>query len=603
MANALAAESSPYLRQHAENPVDWLAWGPAALERARSEDKPLLVSIGYSSCHWCHVMERESFEDPRTAELMNESFVCVKVDREERPDVDALYMEAVQGMTGRGGWPLNVFLTPEQLPFYGGTYFPPEPRHGMPAWTQVLQAISESWEQNREEIRAGGERLRGRLSGAATLRPSAEPIEAGALDAAVARLKASFDARHGGFGGAPKFPQASVIEFLLLRGEREMTRATLHAMAGGGIHDQIGGGFSRYSVDEAWTVPHFEKMLYDNALLARAYLHGWQAFEEPELRQVCVDTLEWALREMRGQVGGFYAALDADSEGVEGRFYVWTVAELEDILGEDAEAAISWFGATEEGNFVDPHHPQPGLNVLQDRGAPASSWPDDAARARICSRLLDARERRVRPGLDDKRLTSWNALMITALAEAGAALAVVDGLRYIDAAVACAEFVLQDLRDEAGRLLRTYNDGRAKLDAYLEDHAFLLEALIALFEATCEPRWFEEAAALADEMIARFADAEQGGFFSTAADGEALIARRKDVEDTPIPSGASSAAVGLLRLAQLSGEQEYERRAVSVLRLLYEVAPRHPAAFGHLLQALHWHLSPARPIACPVPSR
>jgi uncharacterized protein len=604
MANALAAESSPYLRQHAHNPVDWLAWGPAALERARSEDKPLLVSIGYSSCHWCHVMERESFEDRQTAELMNESFVCVKVDREERPDVDALYMEAVQGMTGRGGWPLNVFLTPEQLPFYGGTYFPPEPRHGMPSWTQVLQAISESWEQNREEIRAGGERLRGRLSGAATLSPSEDPIEAVELDAAVARLKESFDARHGGFGGGvggPRFPQASAIEFLLLRGEREMTLATLRAMAAGGIHDQIGGGFSRYSVDEAWTVPHFEKMLYDNALLARAYLHGWQAFAEPDLREVCVDTLEWALREMRGPEGGFYAALDADSEGVEGRFYVWTVAELKDTLGEDADAAINWFGATEEGNFVDPHHPQPGLNVLQDRGA--DSRPDDAARARIRARLLDARERRVRPGLDDKRLTSWNALMITALAEAGAALDGVGAPRYIDAAVACAEFVLRDLRDEDGRLLRTYNDGQAKLDAYLEDHAFLLEALIALFEATCEARWFEEAAALADEMIARFADPEQGGFFSTASDGEALIARRKDVEDTPIPSGASSAAVGLLRLAQLSGEQEYERRAVSVLRLLHELAPRHPAAFGHLLQALHWQLSPARPIACPVPSR
>jgi uncharacterized protein YyaL (SSP411 family) len=603
MANALAAESSPYLRQHAENPVDWLAWGPAALERARSEDKPLLVSIGYSSCHWCHVMERESFEDAETAELMNESFICVKVDREERPDVDALYMEAVQGMTGRGGWPLNVFLTPEQLPFYGGTYFPPEPRHGMPSWTQVLQAISESWEQNRDEIRAGGERLRGRLSGAARLSPSTEPIEAGDLDAAVARLRESFDARNGGFGAAPKFPQASAIEFLLLRGEREMTLTTLRAMAGGGIHDQIGGGFSRYSVDENWTVPHFEKMLYDNALLARAYLHGWQAFEQPDLREVCVDTLEWALREMRGPEGGFYAALDADSEGVEGRFYVWTVAELREVLGEDADAAIDWFGATGEGNFADPHYPQPGLNVLQDRGGSGSTRPEQATRARIRSRLLGVRERRVHPGLDDKRLTSWNALMITALAEAGAAFGEPDGLRYIDAAVACAEFLLADLRDENGRLLRSYNDGQAKLDAYLEDHAFLLEALIALFEATCEARWFEEAIALADQMIARFADPEQGGFFSTASDGEALIARRKDVEDTPIPSGASSAAVGLLRLAQLSGEEEYERRAVSALRLLHEVAPRHPAAFGHLLQALHWHLSPARPIACAVPSR
>jgi uncharacterized protein YyaL (SSP411 family) len=597
MANALAAESSPYLRQHAGNPVDWLAWGPPALERARAEDKPLLVSIGYSACHWCHVMERESFEDARTAELMNESFVCVKVDREERPDVDAIYMEAVQGMTGRGGWPLNVFLTPEQLPFYGGTYFPPEARQGMPSWTQVLQAIAQSWEQNREEIRAGGERLRERLSGAAQLSPSSEPISGDALDAAVARLSESFDARNGGFGDAPKFPQASVIEFLLLRGEREMALATLRAMAGGGIHDQIGGGFSRYSVDEAWTVPHFEKMLYDNALLARAYLHGSQAFDAQDLREVCVDTLEWALREMRGPEGGFYSALDADSEGIEGRFYVWSVAELREILGDDAEYAIASFGATEQGNFVDPHHPQPGLNVLQDRGG-AADGPDRAARERIAARLLHAREARVRPGLDDKRLTSWNALMISALADAGAALG---QARYLEAAVACAEFVQRDLRDERGRLLRTYNEGEAKIDAYLEDHAFLLEALIALFEATCEERWFEQATALADQMIARFADPERGGFFSTASDGEALIARRKDVEDTPIPSGAASAAVGLLRLGQLTGEERYDSHAVSVLRLLHELAPRHPAAFGHLLQALHWHLSPARPIACAVP--
>jgi uncharacterized protein len=603
MTNALASESSPYLRQHAENPVDWLAWGPQALERARAEDKPLLVSIGYSACHWCHVMERESFEDRRTAEVMNESFVCVKVDREERPDVDAIYMEAVQGMTGRGGWPLNVFLTPEQLPFYGGTYFPPEPRQGMPSWTQVLQAISESWDQNREEIRAGGERLRSRLSGAANLSPSAQPIADGALEAAVARLRESFDPRHGGFGGGvggPRFPQASVIEFLLLRGEGEMALATLRAMAGGGIHDQIGGGFSRYSVDEAWTVPHFEKMLYDNALLARAYLHGWQVFQDEDLREVCVDTLEYALREMRGPEGGFYAALDADSEGVEGRFYVWTVAGLKEVLGEDADAAIAWLGATEEGNFVDPHHPQPGLNVLQDRAFTDGGRPEESFRARVASRLLAARSERVRPGLDDKRLTSWNALMIGALAEAGAALA---EPRFLEAAVACADFVLRDLRDGNGHLLRTYNEGQAKLDAYLEDHAFLLEALIALFEATCEARWFEEATALADEIVARFADPEQGGFFSTSSDGEALIARRKDVEDAPIPSGSSSAAVGLLRLAQITGEEEYERHAISVLRLLHELAPRHPTAFGHLLQAMHWYLSPARPLACPVPGR
>ena len=604
MPNALALETSPYLRQHAENPVDWLPWGPEALERARARDKPLLVSIGYSACHWCHVMERESFEDARTASLMNEAFVCVKVDREERPDVDALYMEAVQGMTGRGGWPLNVFLTPEQIPFYGGTYFPPEPRHGMPAWTQVLQAIAESWSEKHEQIRASGEQLRERLSAGAALSPSEEPLREATLDAAVAKLAEQFDARNGGFGGAPKFPQAPVVEFLLTdRGAggegRAMALQTLHAMASGGIHDQLGGGFARYSVDDTWTVPHFEKMLYDNALLARAYLHGWQASGDERLLEVCIDTLDWALREMRGPEGGFYSALDADSEGVEGRFYVWTLGELREALGEDADATIAWFGASEDGNFSDPHHPQPGLNVLQARGPRPS--PDQ--RERIRARLLDVRGRRTRPGLDDKRLTSWNALMVAALADAGAALDGDDGRRYLDAAVACAEFLRRDMRDDRGRLLRTYNDGRAKIDAYLEDHAFLLEASIALFEATCQERWFDQAIALADETIARFADPERGGFFSTASDGEALIARRKDLEDSPIPSGASSAAVGLIRLAQLTGESEYERHGVSVLRLLNEIAPRHPTAFGHLLQALHWHLAPARPIACAIPAR
>jgi uncharacterized protein len=598
--NALAQETSPYLRQHAANPVDWLPWGPVALARARAEDKPLLVSIGYSACHWCHVMERESFEDPRTAAVMNESFVCVKVDREERPDIDAIYMEAVQGMTGHGGWPLNVFLTPEQLPFYGGTYFPPDARQGMPAWTQVLQAIAESWEQNREEIRAGGERLRERLSGGAQLTPATEPPDERALDQAVATLAEIFDARHGGFGRAPKFPQAPVLELLLLRDDgRTMALTTLHAMAGGGIHDQLGGGFARYSVDATWTVPHFEKMLYDNALLARAYLHGWRASGDERLRDVCVDTLEWTLREMRGPEGAFHSALDADSEGVEGRFYVWTVAELRDVLGDDADAAIEWLGVTAQGNFRDPHHPEPGLNVLTDRGD--GRTPDRETRQRIRERLLATREERVRPALDDKRLTSWNALMVCALADAGAALGGDAGRRYLDAAVACAEFLQTVMRDDRGRLLRTYNDGRAKIDAYLEDHAFLLEALIALFEATCEERWFHQAVALADEMITRFADPEQGGFFSTAVDGEALIVRRKDLEDSPIPSGSSSAAVGLLRLSQLTGSDEYERQARGAMALVAEIAPRHPSAFGHMLQAMHWQLTPARPIACAVP--
>jgi uncharacterized protein len=593
--NALAQETSPYLRQHAENPVDWLPWGAEALTRARELDRPLLVSIGYSACHWCHVMERESFEDERTAALMNEEFVCVKVDREERPDVDALYMDAVQTMTGHGGWPLNVFLTPEQLPFYGGTYFPPDPRPGMPAWTQVLQAIAEAWSERREEVRAGGERLRERLAGGAQLQPSGEPLREDALDRAVSGLAATYDASNGGFGGAPKFPQSSAIEFLLCRGERDMSLHTLRAMASGGIYDQLGGGFARYSVDATWTVPHFEKMLYDNALLARAYLHGFQASDDARLAEVCRETLDWALREMRGAEGAFYAALDADSEGVEGRFYVWTLPQLHAALGEDADAAIAWLGASEQGNFADPHHPEPGLNVLQARGP----RPPAEQRERIRARLMEVRAERTRPGLDDKRLTSWNALMISALADAGATL---EEPRYLDAAVGCAQFLLGEMRDSQGRLLRTYNDEQARIGAYLEDHAFLLEALIVLFEATCEERWFTEAVALADTLIARFADPVNGGFYSTPSDGEQLIVRRKDLEDSPIPSGASSAAMGLLRLAQLTGKDEYERHAVSVLSPLADIAPRHPSSFGHLLQVLHWHFAPARPIACPIPS-
>jgi uncharacterized protein YyaL (SSP411 family) len=616
MPNALARESSPYLRQHAHNPVDWVPWGAAALEAARRREVPLLVSIGYSACHWCHVMERESFEDEHTARLMNEGFVCVKVDREERPDVDALYMQAVQGMTGHGGWPLNVFLTPDGLPFYGGTYFPPQERPGMPSFGQVLLAVSEAWSERGAEISASSEQLRSQLSGGAQLRPNGEAFDETSLDAAVHTLKQSFDSLHGGFGGAPKFPQASVIEFLLCRagprpenptatsaaggpdgGSGEPTAAmaaqmalyTLRSMAGGGIHDQVGGGFHRYTVDATWTVPHFEKMLYDNALLARAYLHAFQFCGDRGLLAVCTDTLDWALREMRGPEGGFYSALDADSEDVEGRFYVWSMDELRDLLGEDGELAIRWLGVSEQGNFVDPHHPTPGLNVLEDRGP----RPDDATRARIRRRLLEERSRRTRPALDDKRLTSWNALMITALAEAGGG--------YLDAAVHCAEFILAELRDEHGHLLRSYNDGEAKIDAYLEDHAFLLEALIALFEATCEERWLTHATTLADELIARFSDPENGGFFSTAADSEQLIARRKELEDSPIPAGGSSAAVGLARLAQLTGEQDYERHARGVLELLHTIAPRHPASFGHLLQALHWQHAPARPIACAIP--
>jgi uncharacterized protein YyaL (SSP411 family) len=583
MPNRLAHETSPYLLQHQDNPVDWYAWGEEPLTRAREEDRPILLSIGYSACHWCHVMERESFEDPETAALMNSRFVCIKLDREERPDLDAIYMEASQAMTGAGGWPLNVFLTPEQVPFYAGTYFPPDSRMGMPSWRSVLEAVADAWDQRRDEIRAGGERIVERLRGGALLAASKEPMDPRSLDEAVAGLRSQFDRAHGGFGGAPKFPPASALEFLLRRGETEMTSQTLRAMASGGMYDQVGGGFARYSVDTYWLVPHFEKMLYDNALLARAYLHGWQVTGEPLFRRVCQETLDWALREMRGPEGGFFSAFDADSEGVEGKFYVWSVAEmLAALAGEpDADEAIAWFGATDRGNFE-------GRNIPV-RGPGSPERLDDWRR-----RLYEARAQRVRPGLDDKRLTSWNALMISALADAGAVLERPD---YLEAASACADFVLRDLSDGDGRLLRTWKDGQAKLNAYLEDHAFLLEALLSLYEASFEPRRFADARVLADTMIERFGDERNGGFFETSSDHERLVARRKDLEDHPIPSGNASAAYGLLRLAALTGEHDYEARAVSVLRLLHEFAPKHPQAFGHLLQALDFHLSPVKEVA------
>ena len=583
MANALARETSPYLLQHRDNPVDWLPWGEEALRRARQHDRPLLVSIGYSACHWCHVMERESFEDPQTAALMNEHFVCVKVDREERPDVDALYMEAVQAMTGHGGWPLNVFVTPEQVPFFGGTYFPPEPRQGMPSWRQVLGAVAEAWQTRNDEIRGQGERMAQRLQGGALLEPSAEPIAAAALDDAVAMLRGAFDSLNGGWGGAPKFPTASVIEFLLRRGERQMTLYTLRSMASGGIYDQVGGGFSRYAVDATWTVPHFEKMLYDNALLARAYLHGWQVTGDELLRRTAEETLDWAIREMRAPEGGFYSALDADSEGVEGKFYVWTLDELRAAVGDDFDAAVAWFGASQAGNFD-------GANVLESRGPE----PPAEVRERIRARLLEVRAERVRPGLDDKRLAAWNALMISALAEAGAVL---DRSDLLDAARDAAAFVLDEMRTPAGRLLRTFNAGEARLNAYLEDHAFVLEALLTLYEATFEERWFAAAREIADTIVDRFADPANGGFFSTSDDHEELVARRKDLEDAPIPSGGSAAAFGLLRLAALTGEARYEDHAVSQLRLLHEIAPRHPTAFGHLLQAIDFQVAAVREVA------
>ncbi|HEU4737008.1 MAG TPA: thioredoxin domain-containing protein [Solirubrobacterales bacterium] len=599
MANRLAEETSPYLLQHRDNPVDWYPWGEEALSRARSEDRPILLSIGYSACHWCHVMERESFEDPATAAYMNEHFVNVKVDREERPDVDALYMEAVQTISGQGGWPMTVFLDPAGVPFYGGTYFPPDDERGMPSFRMVMEAVVDAFVRKRDEIEQRAPQMRARLAAIGKVEPAADAPGAAMLDEAVERLLSAADRGRGGFGGAPKFPPASALELLLARGEREIPQPTFDAMLAGGIYDQVGGGFARYSVDAAWLVPHFEKMLYDNALLARAYLHGWQVFGHERYRRTCEATLDWALREMRGPEGGFFSALDADSEGEEGRFYVWTPDEIRAVLSEprnespeqtefstqQVESLIQFYGVGEQGNFE-------GRNILHLAQGADAAEPEGLDQMRRA--LYEARAKRVWPELDDKRLTAWNALMIAALAEAGAVLERED---YLDAARACADFLWSELRDPGGNLLRTYKDGRPHLNAYLEDHAFLLEALLSLYEASFETVWFERARDLADILLARFADPERGGFFSTSDDHEALIARRKEIGDHPIPSGNSAAAFGLLRLAALSGERAYEGAAAGVFRLFAGPAGAHPEAFAHLLRAIDFHLAATKEVA------
>jgi uncharacterized protein len=594
MPNRLAEETSPYLLQHRDNPVDWYPWGPEALERAREEDRPILLSVGYSACHWCHVMERESFEDDETAAYMNEHFVNVKVDREERPDVDAIYMEAVQQISGHGGWPMTVFLDPDGVPFYGGTYFPPDEGRGMPSFRMVMEAVVHAFETQREELRERAPRVREGLSAIGNVEPRDLPGDAD-LEGAVQRLQAAADQRNGGFGSAPKFPPASSLELLMARGENEVVEQTLDAMLAGGIYDQLGGGFARYAVDAIWLVPHFEKMLYDNALLARAYLHGWQALGHQRYRRVCEETLDWMLREMRGPEGGFYSALDADSEGVEGKFYVWTAGEIREVLAADpncsslssaqVERLLQFYGVSKQGNFE-------GKNILHLAGGPEAEEPEGLSEARKA--LLEVRARRVWPGLDDKRLASWNALAIAAFADAGAVLGRED---YLDAARGCAVFVLDQMRDEQGNLLRTYKDGRAHLNAYLEDHAFLLEALLTLYEASFEERWFTEAQALADTTIERFSDPERGGFYTTSGDHEELIARRKEVGDHPIPSGNSSAAMGMLRLAALTGERGFEEAGTGVFALFAKPAIQHPDAFAHMLRALDFHLSPTREVA------
>lgn len=586
MSNRLANETSPYLLQHKDNPVDWWPWGPGALAEAQSREVPILLSVGYAACHWCHVMERESFEDEATAAYMNEHFVPVKVDREERPDIDAIYMEAVQSITGHGGWPLTAFLDPAGVPFHGGTYFPPDTSRGMPSFMMVMEAVIKAWDEKRAEILAQAGDVKARLGAVSLIGAPTGDLDPELPSKRAANLAEQTDMDLGGFGPAPKFPPASALDFMLGNGQAEAAELTLDRMAAGGINDQLAGGFARYSVDDRWLVPHFEKMLYDNALLARTYLRAWQVTGHERHRLVAQKTLDWALSEMLDPSGGFYASLDADSEGVEGLFYTWTPDEIEAALGDSAQRVIEAFGVTPEGHLE-------GRSVLH---LPAGRVPDetDVELEALTDRLLAARSSRVRPDLDDKVINSWNSLMISALAEAGAVLGRPD---YLEAAHRCADFIWNGMRSPQGNLLRSWRHGEARLNAYLEDHAFLLEALIDLYQADFDPAVFSRAQAVAETMMDRFTDPARGGFFTTSHDHEELIARRKDVGDHPIPAGSSSAALGLLRLASLTGESGYRRRAEEVLRLLAPATARQPGAFGHLLQALAFYHSGAPELA------
>ena len=601
MPNRLINETSPYLLQHAYNPVDWYPWGTEALERAKGENKPILLSVGYSACHWCHVMERESFENAQIAALMNDSFVCIKVDREERPDIDSIYMTAVQAMTGRGGWPMTVFLTPDGRPFYGGTYFPPEDGHGIPGFPRVLRSIAETYKNRRSEVLLSTDKLLQQIQRATSATPSFEPLTAEVLSVAYRSMVGQFDDQHGGVGMQPKFPQPMTYEFLLryhLRtGDRKalgMVELTLDQMASGGIYDQLGGGFHRYSTDMFWLVPHFEKMLYDNALLVRLYLHAYQVTRKPLYRRIAEETLDYVTREMMDPPGGFYSAQDADSEGEEGKFFIWRPEEVIHLLGKrDAEIFNKYFDVTVRGNFE-------GHSILHVSEEPApfaqrtqmseSDLQELLNRSR--SRLMEVREARIRPERDDKILTSWNGLMLAAYAEAAAVL---DRADYAAIAEDNAGFILDHLRAD-GRLLRTYKDGQSKLNGYLEDYAFIINGLLALHEATFSARWLKAAISLADSAVELFWDETSGQFYDTGRDHEELIVRPRDVSDNAIPSGSSMIADVLLRLAVITGDREYERKATAAIRSVRELMVQFPTGAGHWLCALDFYLSEAKEI-------
>ena len=589
MANHLAGETSPYLLQHAHNPVDWWPWGPEALERARAERKPILLSIGYAACHWCHVMERESFENEATAAQMNEDFVCIKVDREERPDLDGIYMQATQAMTGHGGWPMTVFLTPEGDPFYAGTYFPPEDRQGMPSFRRVLAGVADAWRNRQENVARTTASMR-ELYAASTERTRVSgTLDEDLLLRAIASLRQQFEPRFGGFGGAPKFPPTMALDFALRHWARSGNAEVLHMvthtfqrMARGGIYDQVGGGFARYSVDAYWLVPHFEKMLYDNALLVRLGAALWQATRDDETRRVTEETLAWIAREMTSPEGGFYSSLDADSEGHEGRYYVWDLGELDSLLGEDASLLRAYWGVTPEGNFEGrnilfvPHDPEA---VARAQGVTMHELRTAIERARRI--LYEAREQRVRPGLDDKILASWNGLMLRGVAEAARAFGDAE-LRAL--AVRNGEFLFRELvRDD--HVLRSYKNGSAKISGFLEDYAAVALGALALYELTFDRVWLERARRLADAILARFWDDDAQALFDTASDAESLVTRPRDVTDNASPSGNSLAIELLLRLGDLLGTGQYSERGRYLLETIAEPMARYPSAFGHALGA------------------
>ncbi|HEY0079531.1 MAG TPA: thioredoxin domain-containing protein [Pyrinomonadaceae bacterium] len=599
--NRLQHESSPYLLQHAHNPVDWYGWGDEALERARAENKPILLSIGYSACHWCHVMERESFENEEIAKLMNEHFINIKVDREERPDLDQIYMNAVQMMTGHGGWPLTIFLTPELVPFYGGTYFPPADRYNIPGFPRVLLGVADAYRNKPEEVAQTALELLDALRRSGTLRESSQMLMPSLLDDAFRALTRSYDPRHGGFGSAPKFPSSMNLEFCLRayhrtnRGDAlQIATHTCRKMAEGGMYDQLGGGFHRYSTDARWLVPHFEKMLYDNALLSRLYLHVYQLTGEDFFRRIAIETLDYVVREMTDAEGGFYSTQDADSEGVEGKFFVWTLEEVEELLGkEDAALFSAYYDVTGQGNFEEKNIlnvPRPAEEVAKQSNVSLERLLDAVERGRRL--LFEAREARIKPGRDEKVLAAWNGLMLESFAEASVVLERPD---YREVAERNAAFILQRLR-ENDLLLHVYKDGKAKHKAYLDDYAFIISGLVTLYEATGEARWLEESIALTDKMIEEFWDDSEGGFFYTGKSGEQLIVRTKDFFDNATPSGNSVAADLLLRLSALTEDERYERHAVSILRLVRDQMARYPSAFGVSLGALDFYLSTPKEI-------